>query len=86
MQDDEREIMQTYEYDGEIIDDIEKWATERNEKMVEYVERKRDPFRGVWEYQSGKMPETFWNCRLYSSDGYLPYSHKYREPYKRGGR
>lgn len=72
--------MISYEYDGEQIEDIEKWAFDRSEKMVDYVERKRDPIRGEWVYRRGKMPESWWKVTQYSIGDFLPVSHKFRDP------
>ncbi len=67
------------------IENIEKWAKERGEKMVDYTLRRQYPsinrkkITVEWEYQYGKMPESFWNTFRFDN-GWQPYKHTLREP------
>jgi len=61
-------MFQRYSWDGKTISDIRKWAKDRGEKLVHYELTKShiDINNGkiVTETQTGKVPESFWNCLL----------------------
>lgn len=54
-----------YMFRGRPIADIEKWAHDRGEKMIDYVNTKRQPniFSGKIDVNKSKgtMPESFFN-------------------------
>jgi len=58
---------QVYKWKDQVIEDIEAWAKERGEKMVEYERTTERPnmFTGRMskEVSKGVMPESFW-CSL----------------------
>jgi hypothetical protein len=65
-----------YRWNGDLIVDVEKWARDRGESMVEFEERERNPFTGAWDTcDRGAMPESFWNARREGPDRMMVYKH-----------
>ena len=80
-------MFNTYSYRGEPIENIEQWAKDHNEKMVDVVYRVREvnPYtknpKNMIQYEEvkAKMPESFFNT-LKIPQNHSIKSYKLREP------
>jgi hypothetical protein len=59
-------MFEQFQWRGELIPDIEKWAKERGEQMVHYRLTRHTPYGR--EISFGSMPETFWNTLMFKAN------------------
>ena len=81
-------MWKVYSWKGENINDIEKWTSDRGEKMVDivwkikevnpYARRPQDII--TWREEKDTMPESFWNSLCYRGDQQQVKSTKLRRP------
>lgn len=67
----DRVMIETFQWCGKPIHDIDAWAQKRGEKMVRVKAQRRCVDWGVinLEEKEIRMPESFWNC-LQMADGW----------------
>jgi hypothetical protein len=81
-------MFKTFNWAGESIDDIEKWAWDRCEKMIDITWKKKEVFNGNITYYEEKdtMPESFWRTFRITEQNGTPIKVTKRKPRVKGSK